>query len=162
MELFRQEYRSGLPCPPPGDRTQVSCLADRFFAIWYIYKKSKKRVLSCERGDATGYTSERIALSLGFQGCAIKHSGASITLRLSASLVLDTDRGKQMGDTTESSGFINAVLSSVLPCIASPRLWQVETPSGYPASNGIFFFNRSILDWQYCVSFKFTLRFMIQ
>ena len=37
MEYSRQEYYSGLLCPPPGhfpkarDRTQVSCIADRFF-----------------------------------------------------------------------------------------------------------------------------------
>ena len=36
----RQEYWSGLPCPPPGDlpnpgiRTQVSCIAGGFFTIW--------------------------------------------------------------------------------------------------------------------------------
>ena len=30
----RQEYWSGLPCPPPGDPIQVSCTADRFFTIW--------------------------------------------------------------------------------------------------------------------------------
>ena len=36
----RQEYWSGLPCPPPGnlpnfrDGTQVFCITDEFFAIW--------------------------------------------------------------------------------------------------------------------------------
>ena len=35
----RQEYWSELPCPPlgdlqPRDRTQVSCIAGRFFTIW--------------------------------------------------------------------------------------------------------------------------------
>ena len=41
----RQEYCSGLPCPPPGssqprrssqprDQTQVSCIAGRFFTLW--------------------------------------------------------------------------------------------------------------------------------
>ena len=40
MEFSRQEYWSGLPCPPPGnlpkhrDWTQVSHIAGRFFTIW--------------------------------------------------------------------------------------------------------------------------------
>ena len=40
MEFSRQEYWSGLPFPspgessPPGDWSQVSCNADRFFTIW--------------------------------------------------------------------------------------------------------------------------------
>ena len=38
--FFRQEYWSGLPCPPskgssqPTDWTQVSCIAGRFFTLW--------------------------------------------------------------------------------------------------------------------------------
>ena len=31
MGFPRQEYQSGLPFPPPGDRTQVSCIAGGFF-----------------------------------------------------------------------------------------------------------------------------------
>ena len=40
IEFSRQEYCSGLPFPSPGesfwpkDRTQVSCIAGRFFTIW--------------------------------------------------------------------------------------------------------------------------------
>ena len=32
--LSRHEYWSGLPFPSPGDQTQVSCIAGRFFIIW--------------------------------------------------------------------------------------------------------------------------------
>ena len=44
MEFSRLEYWNGLPCPSPGvssqvrDRTQVSCLAGRFFTIWATRK----------------------------------------------------------------------------------------------------------------------------
>ena len=31
MGFSRQEYCSGLPCPPPRDRTHVSCITGRFF-----------------------------------------------------------------------------------------------------------------------------------
>ena len=40
MGFPRQQYWSGLPCPPPGDlpnprvQIQVSCIAGRFFIIW--------------------------------------------------------------------------------------------------------------------------------
>ena len=34
MGFSRQEYWSGSPCPSPGDRTWVSCIAGRFFTIW--------------------------------------------------------------------------------------------------------------------------------
>ena len=30
----KKEYWSGLPCPPPGDQTQVSCFAGGFFTDW--------------------------------------------------------------------------------------------------------------------------------
>ena len=41
MEFSRQEYRSGLPFPPPGDpwprdQTQVSRIASRCFTVWAI------------------------------------------------------------------------------------------------------------------------------
>ena len=35
-EFSRQEYCSGLPCPPPGDQTQVSCIAGGFFTYHYF------------------------------------------------------------------------------------------------------------------------------
>ena len=34
MEFSRKEYWSGLPCPSPGDQTQVSCIVGRLFTIW--------------------------------------------------------------------------------------------------------------------------------
>ena len=34
MRFSRQEYLSGLPCPPPGDWTQVSHIAGGFFTVW--------------------------------------------------------------------------------------------------------------------------------
>ena len=34
MGFSRQEHWSGLPFPSPGDRTRVSCTADRRFTIW--------------------------------------------------------------------------------------------------------------------------------
>ena len=40
-EFSRQEYYSGLPCPPPGDQTHVSCvssIAGRFFTHWATWE----------------------------------------------------------------------------------------------------------------------------
>ena len=52
MELSRQEYWSGLPCPPPGgssqprDQTQVSCIAGRSFTTEPPGKPSAPSILS--------------------------------------------------------------------------------------------------------------------
>ena len=37
MGFSRQEYCNGLPCPPPGDLSDISCIVGRFFthsATW--------------------------------------------------------------------------------------------------------------------------------
>ena len=55
MEFPRQEYWSGLPCPPPGDppdlgvkpESRVSCLGRHFFipsTTWEAKKKKKKLI----------------------------------------------------------------------------------------------------------------------
>ena len=41
MGFSRQEYYSGLPCPPPGDQTHVSCVSSitgRFFTHWATWE----------------------------------------------------------------------------------------------------------------------------
>ena len=36
----RQEYWSGLPCPPPGDQSWVSCVAGILFTVWGNVKQT--------------------------------------------------------------------------------------------------------------------------
>ena len=78
MEFSRQEYWSGLPCPPPGDlpkprdQAQASHIAGRFFIIWATWeahtyitngKISAKIKFGKERGwiDLGDFPGSRIA-----------------------------------------------------------------------------------------------------
>ena len=78
MEFSRQEYWSGLPCPPPGDlskprdQAQASHIAGRFFIIWATWeahtyitngKISAKIKFGKERGwiDLRDFPGSRIA-----------------------------------------------------------------------------------------------------
>ena len=62
----RQEYWNGLPCPLPGDfpqprdRTQVSCIAGRFFTMWATRDAQKYW---------SGYSSVTQELNRGFLHC---------------------------------------------------------------------------------------------
>ena len=59
MRFPRQEYWNGLPFPPPGesswprDRTQISCIAGRFFTIWATLLVFHKTSLWCQKGWGT-------------------------------------------------------------------------------------------------------------
>ena len=45
MGFSRQEYWSGLPFPSPGDRTQISRIAGRFFTVWATRKAHFNKLL---------------------------------------------------------------------------------------------------------------------
>ena len=71
MGFFRQEYWSGLPCPPPGesflprDRTHISCIEGGFFTCWAIREAllfgltrwcgSKESICQCRRCKRCGF-----------------------------------------------------------------------------------------------------------
>ena len=65
----RQEYWSGLPCPPPGeffqprDRTQVSHIAGKFFTIWSSRKPKNIGVggLSLFQGSSLPMNQTRVS-----------------------------------------------------------------------------------------------------
>ena len=42
MKFSRQEHWSGKPFPFPGYRTQVSCIAGRFFTVWAMREAPKE------------------------------------------------------------------------------------------------------------------------
>ena len=57
MGFSRQGYWSGLPFPSPGssswpsDRTQVSCIAGRLFAIWAVFRLAMSGYFSVIQGQ---------------------------------------------------------------------------------------------------------------
>ena len=57
MGFSRQEYWSGLPCPPPGesswprDQTQVSCIAGGFFTTSFT-----RKALTCPTTDKNPFS----------------------------------------------------------------------------------------------------------
>ena len=60
MGFSRQEYWSGLPCPPPGDLPDqgiepesacISCITGRFFTHWATWETLARNVLSAKSED---------------------------------------------------------------------------------------------------------------
>ena len=69
MGILRQEYWSGLACPPPGessqprDQTQVSCIAGGFFTIWAT--REAQEAYSFSRGSFRPRNQTRVSCIAG-------------------------------------------------------------------------------------------------
>lgn len=103
-----------------------------------------------QKGGGTGCKSEGIDLPFwSFRTLSfVKDSGAYVTLSLPASFVLEMDRREQVGHIEKQWAY-----ARLHQCCSSLDFFSValmSSDSGYPASDGKFFFNGSIVDLQCC------------
>ena len=162
MELFRQEYWSELPCPPPGDLCHPgieprspALQADSLPSDTYIRKESSElRKGRCHRLHVR---KNSFLLSLGFQDFAIKHSGASITSRLSCVPCLRHGSQDTGGQHARKQWLYKCCdqFSSSLYCFSMASM-SGDSVLGTQHPMAYFFFNWSIFGLQYCVHFRFT------